>query len=51
MADEKKEPKVEAPPDPGWPEYKLPKVPQPKEPIIMPDGHVIASQEDIDART
>ena len=51
MADEKKEPKVESAPDPGWPEYKLPKVEMEKKPVIAPDGHVNLSQEDIDART
>jgi len=49
MADEKKQPEA-PPPDPGWPEYKLPKVEMEKKPVIAPDGHVNLSQEDIDAR-
>ena len=51
MADksEGKQPVVVSP-DSGWPEIKHPKVAQPKEPIIAPDGHVTLSQEDIDAR-
>lgn len=48
MPDEKKP--AEAPPDPSIiPEHKV-KNPMAKEPVVMPDGHVVLSQDDIDAR-
>lgn len=59
MADKKQAAKPEAEPEAaaeseqlgrGWPElvYKTP--PMEKEPVVGPDGHVILSQDDIDAR-
>ena len=47
MTDEKKQP--EASPDPGIPEHKV-KNEMEKKPVVAPDGHVVLSKEDIDAR-
>ena len=47
MADDKK---PEAQPEDGA-EYKVKEIKSADKPIVAPDGHVVLSQEDIDARS